>query len=283
MDALKIGIMVESLRLGVKQGIEKCAQIGADGVQIYATSGDLDPDNLTLTGRKDLLHLVKSNNLVISALCGDLGGHGFENADDNGLKIEKSKKILQLARDLETKIVTTHVGVIPEDENAPERKAIEEACEELGSCAEAMDASFAIETGPEKVETLKGFLDSLKCAGVRVNYDPANLVMVAGDDPAEGVSALKDYIVHTHAKDGVCLKSIDPKLVYGFFAEGGMGDLKLDDYFREVPLGEGQVDFDSYIGALREAGYNGFYTIEREVGPEPVKDIVKAVEFLRKF
>lgn len=72
-----------------------------------------------------------------------------------------------------------------------------------------------LETGPEPAKTLKGFLDGLHSRGVAVNLDPANLVMVSGDDPVEAAHTLKDYIVHTHAKDGRMLYSLDPEIVYG--------------------------------------------------------------------
>jgi L-ribulose-5-phosphate 3-epimerase len=42
------------------------------------------------------------------------------------------------------------------------------------------------------------------------------------------------------------------------------------------------VDFNSYLHALGEIGYNGFLTIEREVGENPEKDIVEALTFLKK-
>ena len=143
-----------------------------------------------------------------------------------------------------------------------------------------MGAFFAVETGPEPAQRLKSFLDSLSSKGVAVNLDPANLAMVTDDDPVEAVYTLKDYIVHTHAKDGLLLQKTDPKIIYDFFAEGGIGDLRLDEYFREVPLGEGLVPFDKYLATLSEIGYNGFLTIEREAGADPVGDIGKAVRFL---
>ena len=70
---------------------------------------------------------------------------------------------------------------------------------------------FAIETGPELAATLKGFLDDIGTPGIGVNYDPANLVMVSGEDIVQGVYTLRDYIVHTHAKDG---KRLKPCLLY---------------------------------------------------------------------
>ena len=52
------------------------------------------------------------------------------------------------------------------------------------------------------------------------------------------------------------------------------------DYI-EVPLGEGNVDFDHYLKALDDIGYKGFLTIEREVGEKPEEDIARAADFLK--
>jgi sugar phosphate isomerase/epimerase len=159
---------------------------------------------------------------------------------------------------------------------------MQEACERLGEYASGAGRYFAIETGPEKADTLKTFLDSLKTRNVGVNYDPANLVMVTGDDPVKGVYTLKEYIVHTHAKDGIMKKKSDPEVIYNSFAEGGIEGLFIGDFFAETPLGEGHVDFDKYLKALADIGYKGFLTIEREVGDSPEKDIAAAIRFLRE-
>jgi len=108
--------------------------------------------------------------------------------------------------------------------------------------------------------------------------DPANLVMVVGDDPVKAVHTLKDYIVHTHAKDGRMIYARDPEVVYGIT---NSDDVPVGPSHLEVPLGEGQVPFPEYLAALDEIGFKGFLTIEREVGEDPVGDISRAVEFLR--
>ncbi|WP_019908025.1 sugar phosphate isomerase/epimerase family protein [Thermoanaerobacter indiensis] len=280
---MKIGVIVDSFRLPLREAIKKAKEMGAEGIQIYAVGGEMAPENLTPSKRKELLNYIKDNGLVVSALVGDFGGHGFAIKEDNPKRIEASKRIMDLAKDLETNVVTTHIGVIPSDPNHDRYKILQEACEQLGEYGDKVGAYFAIETGPEKTETLKKFLDSLKSRSVAVNYDPANLVMVTGDDPVKGVYTLKDYIVHTHAKDGIMKKQTDPEIIYNFFAEGGIGDLRLEDYFEEVPLGKGQVDFKAYLAALRDIGYDGFLTIEREVGENPEKDIKEAVEFLKEM
>ena len=260
---------------------KKSKIIGAEGIQIYAVEGEMSPENLTSIQRREILDLITSTGLVISALCGDLGGHGFEKSEDNPWKIEKTKKIMDLAKDLECNVVTTHIGVLPEDIGSPKWEIMKDACEELGRYGDEIGVYLAVETGPEKSVVLKNFLDNLTSNGVKVNLDPANLIMVTDDNPVDAVYTLKDYIAHTHAKDGIMLKKTDPTLIYNFFAEGGIEDFHLEEYFLETPLGEGKVPFDAYLEALNDIGYKGFLTIEREVGDNPEKDILSAVEFLK--
>ena len=276
MKKFPVGVIINSFRTDIPTAVKKAAEVGAQGIQVYATRGEMSPLELVGNKRKEFLDLVKSNGLVISALCGDLGGGGFIHKDLNRERVDFSKKILDLAKELETDVVTTHIGVVPEDPNHDRYKIMQEACFELAEYADSIDAHFAVETGTETSLVLKGFLDSLDSTGVGVNLDPANLVMVTGDDPVGAVHNLKKYIVHTHAKDGKQIFYRDPEIVYGIKKDV----IVTDDSFLEVPLGEGSVDFPKYLAALEEIGYNGFLTIEREVGDDPAKDIRAAVDFL---
>lgn len=276
MYQFPIGVMLDSFKLETRDAVRKAAQIGAKGLQMYATEGIHSPENLNAKQRRELLDFVKSNGLVFSALCGDLG-RGFVNSELNPVLIEKSKRILDLAKDLETDVVTTHIGVIPADKNHERYKIMQQACFELAAYADSVDAHFAIETGPETAKTLKSFLDDLGSKGVAVNLDPANFIMVTGDDPVQAVYTLSDYIVHTHAKDGRKLRECNPEVIYRIIDE----EAHSGDAYIELPLGEGDVDFDNYLRALDEIGYTGFLTIEREVGANPAKDISAAADFLK--
>lgn len=276
----KIGAITDSFRTDTKSAIVKAAQIGANGIQMYATNGENSPENLVGAKRRELLDFVKSNGLVFSAICGDLG-QGFGNKEKNPGLIEKSKRILDLAKDLECDIVTTHIGVVPADSSHERYKIMQEACFELSRYADELGAHFAIETGPEPAKVLKGFLDSLGSHGVAVNLDPANLVMVVGDDAAEAVHILGDYIVHTHAKDGIMLSPCNTEVVYKVIEHETLAERAPS--FKEVPLGEGSVNFPKYLEALREVGFDGFLTIERECGDDPAGDIKRAADFLRNL
>ena len=131
MKRFPIGVIINSFRTDIPTSVKKAAEVGAQGIQVYATSGEMAPENLSKEKRREFLDLVKSNGLIISALCGDLGGGGFTHPEKNPEKIEKSKRILDLAKELETNVVTTHIGVVPEDKNHDRYKIMQEACHEL--------------------------------------------------------------------------------------------------------------------------------------------------------
>ncbi len=277
MAAFPIGIILDSFKKPVDEALHMAASLGAQGIQAYATQGELSPERMTGEKRAAFRRKVADQGLVISALCGDLG-HGFGDAARNPALIERSKRIVDLAKELGTDIVTTHIGVVPDDPKHPRYAVMQDACGALAAYADGIQAHFAVETGPERAVTLKAFLDGLRSTGVAVNLDPANFVMVTGDDPVEAVRTLSKYIVHTHAKDGVKLLDRDPEAIYGLVREDA---IVTDEAFREVPLGEGGVPFPAYLAALADVGYRGFLTIEREVGDDPAGDIARAVAFLK--
>ena len=280
---MKIGAMVESFRAGFRGGVEKAAALGVSGVQAYATTGELAPEKMTPAKIKETMDIIRSNGLVFSAICGDFGV-GFTNPEKNKIYVEKSKRVVDLALELDCKVVTTHIGTVPAEENET-KKIMREACHELAVYADSVGAAFAVETGPELASLLCEFLDSLGAGGVRVNFDPANLVMVAGDRPETAVHDLGKYIVHTHAKDGKNFRPCNPANEYGSLELSdltpGYDKEALGRAYLEVPLGQGDVNWDGYFRTLKKIGYDGFLTIEREVGDTPKADIQLAVDFLK--
>lgn len=281
---MKIGVMVESFRKGFRESVEMAAAMGADGVQAYGTVWLIKVDETTPEMAKEYLDIVKSNGLVFSAICGDFGV-GFEDPEKNKIYVEKSMRVMELAKQLECDVVTTHIGTVPVEE-CEKKEIMRTACRTLAEYADSMGSAFAVETGPEMATTLCDFLDSLGAGGVRVNFDPANLVMVAGDRPETAVKTLGKYIVHTHAKDGVKLDGEKHHDLSGITIGGVAADhdqlLAMGRKYLELPLGDGDVNFDTYLHALKSTGFDGFLTIEREVGENPEADIRRAADFLRE-
>lgn len=277
MYKFPIGVMLDSFRLPFDEALEKVVEVGADGFQFYVSAGEFAPDNMTKEKCREIVKKVRDKGLVISALCGETG-HGLWQKERNPEVLELSRKIFAMCGDLDTSIMTAHIGAIPADRSSEKYDILYKAMTEMGNIASYYGATFAIETGPEKSDILEGFLKDLDNKGVRVNLDPANLTMVSGDDAVAAAHRLAKYTVHSHAKDGNMLQKVDPECVYG----GKPMPANIQGpTFEEVPLGTGSVDFPNYLQALSEEGYKGFLTIEREVGDDPYKDIKMAVDFLK--
>jgi len=278
---MKIGVMVESFRIGFDGGLESAAQLGADGIQLYTVKGETHFEGLLgKAAGRDLKRKVADLGLEISALCGDFG-KGFGDAGQNARLVEDSNRVMDLALELGCRVVTTHIGVVPNfggeiNKQHPQYSVMADACGELGAYGAKVGAVFAVETGPEPSAVLKAFIEDIAHGGgLGVNFDPANLTMVIAEDIPSAVKTLGPFIVHTHAKDGIHLKDFDAREFYE-------GHLPADDYIREVPLGEGEVPWKQYLQALRDVGFDGYLTIEREVGDNPRADIELAVAFLKK-
>jgi len=257
MQSKRIGAFLGCFKLSVKESLEKAKQIGLGAIQLSDVGNELKIEDLSSTAIRDLKYLFKSYNLVISSVCGDLGGHEFTDESDVEERISRTKRIMDITLGLGSTIVQTHIGTISDDLQTKECKVMKYALDILGEYGDRKGCYLATETGPESPEVMYKFLKQIKYESIKVNYDPANLVMMDFDH-INGVKVLKDYIVHTHAKDG--------KRKNG-----------------EVKLGYGDVNFPIYLKSLNEIGYNGYFIIERECGKNPLEDIIEAKKFLEKL
>lgn len=257
---MKIGVIPDSFQVPFKEAVILARDLGVQGLQPFVTRGELAPENLTKEDRADIVKYVKENGLQFSAVCADFGLN-FKDKAGNGEDIKRTMAMMDLARDFGTNIVTTHIGHVPEDEECEDYYNMVATIEELGKYGDKTGVVFATETGPEKALPLRRILEKADTKSARVNFDPANLVMCSAQNAAEGVYILHDYIAHTHAKDGIMI------------AKGE---------WQEKILGEGDVNYHAYLSALKDVGYDGFLTIEREAGATRMRDIAHAVRFLKE-
>lgn len=254
---MKIGVIPDSFEVPFKEAVILARDLGAKGLQPYVTGGEMAPENLDKDARKALLQFVRDNGLCFSALCADFGLN-FKDPD-NEAGVQRTMRMMELALDFDTHIITTHIGKVPEDENCRDYANMLKTIERLGKYGDTIGVMFATETGPEPAPKLKAILDRADTKSAKVNFDPANLVMCSHDIAADDVYVLRDYIVHTHAKDGVYTG---------------------ETTYEEKILGAGGVNYGPYLAALKDIGYDGFLTIEREAGATRFEDIRHAVNFL---
>ena len=281
---MKIGVIAELLRKPLAEDIAFAAEIGVQGVQLCVTHGE-EGINLSDCTDEELAELdatVKKHGLVITAICGDLGG-SFQLEHECEGRIQLMKKIIDSAAKLGVKVITTHIGHIPEWQGDAVYPTMVRSVRAVADYAYSKGCTMAIETGPELADVLKAFIEAVASKGLGVNLDPANLRGVSCEDPVYAVQTLAPYIVHTHAKDAINTHVGSAAAFYGLRNPDGSRRVisARPAGFKEVPLGPGMVPWDEYLAALKEIGFDGFLTIERECGEDPIGDIKMAVGFLK--
>lgn len=259
MSRLKVGAFLSSFKLDMRSALDVAQEIGLAGIQFSNLRGEVNVEDISDSQAGEIVGLFADRGLVISSVCGDIGGYALEDEGEAAKRVERTKRIMDNTRLLGCDIVQSHIGHIKAGSSERKEAVLMRSLEAIGEYGERVGVLFASETGLEPCGVLKELLDRLAVPAIRVNFDPANLVM-NGFDHMSGVYELRDYIVHTHAKDGLREPNADGE--------------------KEVPLGEGEVDFPRYIAAMDDIGFEGFYTIEREVGDDPAADIVRAKKFL---
>ncbi len=273
MCALKIGLALWSLggtpnlKVLIDQ-IKIATKIGFKGVQLWCVDYTpskpcvLDPDRCDDKLRAKIREMIQSYGLEISGLCAQLSGPtrfgGLDEEEGLNKRIEKTKKALKMAVDMGSDVVTTHPGAIPEDKECPTYTTIKKSISEIAKYGEDIGVFFCIETGMEKAEILKRFLEDIGSSALKVNYDPANMLRFGVNEVVAGVKTLGEWIVHTHAKD------YNPKT-------------------KRATVGEGLVPWDAYINALKEIRYEGWFAIEDETGIDIIESIKRGKEFLEKY
>jgi sugar phosphate isomerase/epimerase len=189
---------------------------------------------------------------------------GFGDPATRPERLERFKWGLARTRALGLTDLMLHAGFIPEA-GAPERKPFLDTLAQVADLARAAGVVVAFETGQESAALLRRTLDDLKSPNLKVNFDPANMLLYDKDDPLAVLDLLAPDIRSVHVKDA------NRTRVKGTWGE-------------EVPLGTGQTNTKAFVAALKRVGYTGALCIEREVGTqeERFRDIEHGVRFLRE-
>jgi sugar phosphate isomerase/epimerase len=260
MNRLKIGVRLESLGLPLRRALGEAARLGVAGVQVDA-AGDLAPNNLSQTGRRELRNLLRAHNLELNALGCPLR-RGLDAAEAQQPRLEHVRKVLALSFDLGPRLVVVQAGAVPDGPDGPRAGRMNEALRDLGAYGDRVGATLALETGLEPGGKLAAYLKHFDSGSLKANLDPANLLL-HGFDPYEAVRDLHGLIAHAHAKDA--------------------RQSSASRAAQEVPLGHGDIDWLRYLAALEEAEYRGWLTVEREAGDDRRADVAAGVAFLRRL
>lgn len=164
--------------------------------------------------------------------------------------------------------IACHVGFVPEDSESPDYKAVREMVRRVADYAARYRQTFALETGQEPARVLLRFIEDVARPNIRINFDPANMILYGTGDPIEALDLLGPLVISVHAKDG----DWPPR-----DQAGALGT--------EQPLGQGSVGIERFLEKLKQIGYRGTLNIEREVEDpqQRLADIRMAVRLLERL
>ena len=273
MSKMPIGVMM-SAGWTLDQ-LRHVRDLGFNNVQIHAPSEDVleDPN-----GSAALIRDIQAVGIQITTVFAGFSGEsyadipavkdtvGYLNPSMREERIRITERISDFARALGVDKVAAHIGFVPEDPDHPDHHAMVECVRRLADYCGRNGQDFCLETGQETASALRHFLETLNRNNVGVNFDPANMILYGSGEPIEALGIVADYVVSVHAKDG--------KWPPG---EGQLGT--------EYPLGSGDVGVGRFIAKLKDIGYRGPITMEREIPDwdRKVRDLVQGRNLLESL
>lgn len=188
---------------------------------------------------------------------------GFADPRTRDERMRTAFAVADFARFLGVSRVASHIGFVPDDRRSDAYAALVEAVGAIADHCKENGQVFALETGQETAPALLEFIHNAGRENLRVNFDPANMIMYGAGDPIAALDILAPYVDGVHVKDGK-----------GPRTAGELGP--------ETPLGQGDVGIERFIRKLEEIAYSGPLVVEREIaGPGQTAEARAALEYLK--
>lgn len=260
MRPVRVGIVAESTGLGIREAVARSAKIAAEGIEFNA-AGPLAPAALGETGRRELRNLLRTNTQDLAAIHVPLR-RGIDSAENLQPRLEHIRKVMQMAFDLGTRRIVVACPPIPDDLTTTRAQTMRESLLDLGAFGNRIGTVLALEIGLDSSEKVRDYLDRFDTGGLKVAYDPANM-LVHGHDPLAGLLPLRGRLAHVHARDARAVS--------------------VSQGVQEVPLGAGDVDWMAFTATLQVLEFHGFLCVKRDQGNDRLRDTAAGVKFLRRF
>jgi sugar phosphate isomerase/epimerase len=172
---------------------------------------------------------------------------GFIPPGTRDARERRTYAVSDFAARLGVNAIGAHIGFVPEDARDSDYLAVLHLVRRVCDYAAANGQVFALETGQERAGVLMSFIEDVDRANLKINFDPANMILYGTGDPIEALRTVAPRVVSVHCKDGDWPPTDVP---------GALGT--------ERPLGQGKVGIERFIRTLIELGYQGTLCIERE-------------------
>lgn len=275
MDNWQIGVFT-SIDAGLGVDLDVAKELEIPTIQIHAPHAG----NRTQKTADEILERLSKYGIQVTAVFGGFDGESYADIptvvrtvglvpkETRAGRLAEMKEISDFAKMLGCDVVALHLGFVPHDANDPDYAEVVAVTQELCKHASNNGQALHLETGQETAENLVQFIEDTKCDNLFVNFDPANMILYGAGNPIEALKLLGPRVKSVHCKDAK------------WAAAPG------DEWGEETKLGDGDVGIKQYLETLKELGYSGPLTIEREIPQEPARqkeEIGHAVELLRKI
>jgi sugar phosphate isomerase/epimerase len=201
---LRLGIWLDDLRLGIKEGLKTVAPWRLEAIGLDAMGAELSPRNLSQSGRRDVANLVRIKGIALAALRADVGGRRLADSAALDVNLARIRDAMQLCADIGARSLVVPAGHVPaaNDKNGTTARAtLTEAARSLALFVSGMGVRVCWSGGAEAPETLREFLHGVDSSGLLdIEYNPGALVM-RGLDPLSAIQPLSARIRLARATD----------------------------------------------------------------------------------
>ena len=270
---MKLGVMVHLTATDIDAKIKHVVDLGFNWCQLCCWNKELFTQEIA----DEVLAACKKYNVNISTFWCGWSGPTAWNFTEGPLTLGlvpteyRYQRMQELclgsdfAKLLGVDKMATHVGFMPENPNTTEYRSVIAALKVVANHCKANGQSFLFETGQETPVTLLRAIGDIGTGNLGINLDPANLILYGKGNPVDALDVFGQYVMDIHGKDG-CYPTDGNSLG------------------KEMPIGKGKVNFPALIAKLKEIGYDGTITIEREIsGDQQIKDILESKVMLEEL
>ncbi|HEX7377369.1 MAG TPA: sugar phosphate isomerase/epimerase family protein [Pirellulales bacterium] len=275
MEIWPIGVFA-SIDAGLGVKLEVARELAVPTIQLHAPAqGTRTPEQA-----RAFLEKLNAMGITLTAVFGGFEGESYADIpttertvglvprDTRAARTREMKEIADFAKLLGCSVVALHLGFVPHNRQDPLYAEALDVTRDVCDHCRANGQALHLETGQETADSLIDFIQDAGRGNLFINFDPANMILYGSGEPIAALKKLGRYVKSVHCKDGVWAKN--PGKEFG----------------AEVPLGQGAVGIENYLRTLKEVGYTGPLTIEREIAQEPERqkaEIGHAVRLLNEL
>jgi sugar phosphate isomerase/epimerase len=248
-----------SIDAGLGVQLEVARELGVPTIQLHTPHAE----GRTPEAAEKFVRKLKDYGIELTCVFGGFEGESYADIptvertiglvprETRDARLIEMKEISDFTRLLGCSVIGLHVGVVPHDRGSKDYAEVIDITRQLCDHAARNGQAVHLETGQETAEALLKYIEDSERKNLFINFDPANMILYGTGEPIPALKMVGKYVRSVHCKDGTW--SDQPGVTWGC----------------EVPLGKGDVDMRAYLSTLKEIGYTGPLTIEREIPQEP--------------